>query len=285
LDNVQYHSLIADSSIDFSESTEDKDNIKRVPFLINIDGIEFLDFKLDIKNLLQAMKNRKNKISTACPSPTDFLASFSQITNNFVVTISSKLSGAYNSAMLAKDLFMEDIHENKLIHVFDSKTASAGTSLVVLKVRELIDKGLSFLEIVNEVTEYIPRIKTFLILESLEHLAKNGRISKKDSIIGSMLHITPIMGDNGDGEIELKGKAVGWKAAVRKLIDMIGAYDIDFKNSILGITHVNAIEKALSIKNDILARYSFNNIMIFNAGGLSTAYADENGIILAFATR
>jgi fatty acid-binding protein DegV len=114
---------------------------------------------------------------------------------------------------------------------------------------------------------------------------KNGRISKRDGIIGSVFHVTPIMGDNGDGEIELKGKAIGWKAAVRKLVDMIGSYDIDFKTSIVAISHVNALEKAMTIKNEILARYSFKDILIFKAGGLSTAYADENGIILAFATR
>jgi len=285
LDKVQKHSIIADSCADIPEDFGIQYNYKRVPLSIFVDGVEFIDFKLEIKNLLYAMKNRKSKITTACPSPEDFLSSFSQITNNFVVTISSKLSGAYNSAMMAKDMFLDEVHGNSLIHVFDSKTASAGETLAAIKVRELIDKGLSYLDIVNEVTEYISKLKTFLVIESLEHLAKNGRISKKDSIIGTMLHITPIMGDNGKGEIELKGKAIGWKAAIRKLIDMIGTYDIDFKNSILGITHVNALEKAISIKNDILAKYSFEKIMIFKAGGISAAYADENGIILAFATR
>jgi len=283
--------IIADSGTDLSDNSElfeDSEAIgayKRVPLRITVDGIEFLDFKLDIKSLLNSMKCRKDKVTTACPPPADFLTSFTQKANNFVVTLSSKLSGAYNSALTAKDMFLEDIQKNGLIHVFDSKTASAGETLIAVKINELSVKGLPFQDIVNEVTEYITKVKTFFVIDSLENLVKNGRISKKDGIIGSVFHVTPIMGDNGNGEIELKWKAIGWKAAVRKLVDMIGSYDIDFKNSILAITHVNALEKALTIKNDILARYSFKNILIFRAGGISTAYADENGIILAFPTR
>ena len=144
---------------------------------------------------------------------------------------------------------------------------------------------MPFQDIVNEVTDYINKVKTFFVINSLDNLIKNGRISKRDGLIGSMFHVTPIMGDNGNGEIELKAKAIGWKSAVRKLVDMIGSYDVDFKNSLLAITHVNAFERAMMIKNDILAKYSFKNVLILKAGGVSTAYADENGIILAFATR
>jgi len=283
--------IIADSGTDFSdnsespESPETSDNYKRVPFRITVDGIEFLDFKLDIKNLLYAMKCRHDKVLTACPPPAEFLTSFTQKANNFVVTLSSKLSGAYNSALIAKEMFMEDIQKIGVIHVFDSKSASAGETLVALKIDELSGLGIPFSDIVSEVTEYITKLRTFFVINSLDNLVKNGRLSIRDGIIGSVFHVTPIMGDNGDGEIELKGKAVGWKAAVRKLVDMIGSYDIDFKNSIMAISHVNAFEKALALKNDIMARYSFKNILIFKASGVSSAYADENGIILAFATK
>jgi len=282
------NNIIADSCTDFSDNSDlskNSDNYMRVPFRITVDGIEFLDFKLEVRKLLNAMKHRKSKVITACPSPSEFLALFSHKANNFVVTISSKLSGAYNSALIAKDMFLDEIQKNGIVHVFDSKSASAGETLVAMKIDELSNKDMPFSDIVNEVTEYINKLRTFFIIESLEHLEKNGRISKRDSMIGSVFHVTPIMGDNGNGEIELKGKAIGWKAAVRKLIDMIGSYDIDFKNSILAITHVNALEKAMLIKKDILAKYSFQNIVIFKAGGLSAAYADENGIILAFATK
>ena len=283
--------IIADSGTDISDNSElpentgAPDNYKRVPLHITVDGIEFLDFKLDIKSLLSAMKLCNTKVLTACPPPADFLTSFAQKTNNFVVTLSSKLSGAYNSALTAKDMFLEDVQKNGLIHVFDSKSASAGETLIALKVHELSDRGVPFQEIVNEVTEYISKVRTFFVINSLDNLVKNGRVSKMDGIIGSVFHVTPIMGENGNGEIELKGKTIGWKSAVRKLIEMIGSYDIDFKNSLLAISHVNAFEKALTIKKDILAKYSFKKVLIFKAGGVSTAYADENGIILAFPTR
>lgn len=274
--------IIVDSCVDFNEDVfASTYQMERIPFKINIDDEEIIDKNSDTDSLLSKMKARTNKILTACPSPNDFITAYQKYKNNFVITISSKLSGCYNSAIVAKDIIM-DSGNDTFIHVFDSKSASAGESLVALKVTQLIQKKLSSSQIIEETNRYIANMKTFFILESLENLIKNGRISHLKGIIGSVLHIVPIMGDDGNGKIELKAQARGEKKAIDKLIQMIGESKIDFANTILGITHVNAKEKAQSLKEEILKIYAFKDVLIFHSGGLSTVYADDGGIVIAY---
>lgn len=274
--------LITDSCVDFNnEVLGDDAEIKRIPFRITIDGNDIIDENLDTSVLLEKMKETKNRILTACPSPHDFLESFKKNAENYVVTISSKLSGSHNSAITAKDLF-EEMEPGSHVHVFDSKTAAAGESLVALKVKELLTQNLSSLDIVEKVNNYISQLKTLFVLNSLDNLAKNGRISNYKAVIGSLLNIVPIMGENGEGEIVLKEKVRGKKKAFSRLVDMIGEAPVDFKNTVLAITHVHALEKAKELKDAIQSKYPFKEIVIFEASGLSTVYADNGGIVIAY---
>lgn len=274
--------LITDSCVDFNnEVLGDDTQIKRIPFKITIDEDEIIDENLDTSFLLSKMKETKNRILTACPSPYDFLEAFKKNTENYVVTISSKLSGSYNSAMTAKDLLSEIAPESS-VYVFDSKSATAGESLVALKIKELLAENLSSIDIVEKVTKYISQMKTLFVLNSLDNLAKNGRISNYQALIGNLLNIVPIMGENGQGEIVLKEKIRGKKRAFSRLIDMIGEGPIDFKNTVLAISHVHALEKAKELKSAIENRYPFKEILIFETSGLSTVYAADGGIVIAY---
>lgn len=274
--------MIVDSCVDFNEEVFPSDyNIERIPFIISIDNEELVDKNLNINTLISKIKASTNKIVTACPSPNDFLQAFQKCKNNFVVTISSKLSGSYNSAIVAKDL-AKDEDPDSFVYVFDSKTAAAGESLVALKIKQLIEENMSVSQIIEKTNNYISNLKTLFVLESLDTLIKNGRVTPMQGIIGSVLHIMPIMGATEEGGIELKAKARGRKNAIEKLIDMIGHKNIDFKNTILGITHVNAKEKALAIKDAIQKKYSFKEVIIFQSGGLSTVYANDQGIVISF---
>lgn len=274
--------IVVDSCVDFNgEVFDNNDQIERIPFNIIIDDEEIVDKELDTNLLISKMKESKSKIVTSCPSPNDFLAAYKKCKNTFVVTISSKLSGSHNSALVAKDILKEESPNNS-VYVFDSKSATVGETLVVLKIIQLLKEKLPVLQIVEKTNEYISNMKTFLILKSYNNLVKNGRISSVKAFIGSLINIVPIMGDNGDGEIVLKDKVRGHQNAYRRLIDMIGEDNIDFKNTVLGITHVNAEEKAKKIKSEIEKKYSFKEVLIFKAGGLSTVYADDGGIVIAY---
>ncbi|NMA79431.1 MAG: DegV family protein [Clostridiales bacterium] len=274
--------IVSDSCLDFNDDLLPvEDSLIRVPFNINISGEEIVDKDLDIDELISKMKASKDKITTSCPSPNDYLEAFKKGMNAFAVTISAKLSGSHNSAVIAKRIAEESKDEGE-VHVFDCKSAAAGQNLVVLKIKKLLEDKLSFAKIVEEVNRYIEGLKTIFVLDSLDNLIKNGRVSPLTGLIGTALHIVPIMGDDGDGNIVVKERVRGKKRAFDKLIELIGKSNVDFKNTVLAITHINAMEKAIKIKDELQRLYSFKDIHIFKGGGLSTVYGDDGGIIIAY---
>ncbi len=274
------YKLVADSSCDLNNQLKEKLNIGLVPLKIDVEDKSFVDIEgLDIQELLKAMKESDLGVKTSSPSPNDFIKEYMNGDNVFAVTISSMLSSTYNNAILAKNMIQETT--DKLIHVFDSKSASVGETLVSIKIFELIEEKLNFDEIVNTVNKYIEGMETFFILESLDNLIKAGRMNKMVGQIASALNIKPIMGAN-NGEIELVDKVRGTKRAFKRLIDIIGEKAENIEDKILGIAHCNAEEKAIDLKRDIEERYNFKEIIIVETHGLSTAYANDGGIIIAF---
>ena len=227
------------------------------------------------------MKSSRNQIKTACAPPEDFINKMKVQANNFIVTISSQLSGSYNSAMVAMETIKEKFPET-FVHVFDSKSATAGETLIALKVKQLIEENLNPHEIVEQVEKYIPNMRTLFILDSLDNLAKNGRISNFKALLANIMNIVPIMGEDGEGRIILKEKVRGKKKAFSRLVEILDEYNIDYQNTVLGITHVNCLEKAENLRDAIKAKYNFKDIKIFDPAGLSTVYAYDGGIVIAF---
>ncbi len=272
------NNIIVDSCTDFIKETEDLD---RVPFRILIDNEEIVDENLDINKLIEKMKSTKQQIKTACAPPEDFINKLKEEASNFIVTISSQLSGSYNSAMVAVETFKERFPES-FVHVFDSKTACAGETLVAMKVKQLLEENSNISEVIEQTNKYITKLRTLFVLDSLDNLAKNGRITNFKAILANIMHIVPIMGEDGEGRIVLKEQVRGKKKAIARLIDMIAEYNIDFENTILGITHVNCLEKAEKLRDEIKSRYPFKDVKIFKSSGLSTVYADDGGIVIAF---
>lgn len=273
--------IVAGSSCDLTKEMQEDLGIVLVPFKIDLDGEEYVDDdNLDVYNMINHM-NKSHEVKTACPAPGDFLDAIKGEEPVFVVTISKNLSGAYNSAILARDMALEENPDRK-IHVFDTESASAGETLVALKLREEIDKGLSFEEIIEVMNKYIKEAKTFFILESLNNLIRNGRISKTAGLIASVLNFKPIMQDDGNGNIELFEKVRGTKRAFSTLVDAIGTVGRKPETSRLVITHVNAVKRAEELKEEILKKYKFKEVITVQTAGLCSAYADDGGIVLAY---
>jgi DegV family protein with EDD domain len=274
--------IVADSCCDVSPEVEKQTGIELVPLTILIGDKEFRDDKnLDIDGLIEDMKNSPIAPKTACPSPQDFIESYKGDGSVFVVTLSSALSGTYKSAMMAKDIFLEEV-ENKFIHVFDSLSASVGETLVSLHISELINKGLKEMEIVEKVNAYIKDMRTFFTLKSLDNLVKSGRVSHFVAKVSSILSVKPIMAENGEGQIEVHEKVVGAKRVFKRLVEVIGEQGQNLEDKVLGIAHCNALESALAFKEEVLKRYNFKDIVIVRTGGISSVYANEGGLIIAF---
>lgn len=275
------YKVVADSSCDLNTELLESVNIQTVPLTIYLDEKEMVDDEtLNVKDLLISMKDSKNAPRTASPSPHQFTQAYQGSESIFVVTLSSKLSSTYQNAVLAKEM-IKDEGDNKFIHVFDSLSASVGETLVGLKIGELAKQNHKDWEIVEKVNEYIREMRTFFLLESLDHLIKAGRISKVIGKLSSVLSMKLIMrGD--EGSIKLQEKVRGAQKAFRRFVETVGEQGERLEEKVLGIAHCNCLEKALEFKEEIEKRFTFKKIIIVEMAGLSSIYADDGGIVIAF---
>jgi len=274
--------IVADSGCDINKSLKEKMDISLVPLSIHLDGKEFRDDEnLDTRKLLQEMKECPHAPSTASPSPEAFLEEYQKADSIFVVTISSQLSSTYNHALMAKKMILEQ-KAKKFIHVFDSLSASIGETLVSMKIFELASQNMSELDIVSKVNAYIKEMKTFFVLESLDNLIKAGRINKILGTLATALSMKPIMGGTEEGTIKIVEKVRGSRKAFNRLVDLIGEVGEMLDEKILGIAHCNCLKKAEELKNEVMKRYRFKDIIIVEMGGVSTVYANDGRIVIAF---
>jgi len=274
--------VIADSSNEMNNELMKENPVEIVPFRLYLDGTEYVDDEnLNVIEFIDIMVNSKTLPKSACPSPEEFMNKFKNEDDSYVVAISSKLSGTYNSAMLAKNLYLEDVKE-KFIHVFDSKSASVGETLVSLKIHELSKLGHTRDDLVVRVENYIAEIKTFFVSESLDNLMKNGRISKFKGTLATALKIRPIMRANDDGELEMVDKARGSAKAYNRLAEIIEENALNQEEKVLAISHVNNIDRANWLKEEVEKRCNFKKIVVLQTKGLSSLYCDNQGIIVAF---
>ncbi len=274
------YKIVADSSCDLNRDLEEIMDVSLVPFKIDVDEYSYIDNKdLDVSDLIEKMKASPNPIKTSCPSPGDFSEEY-DADNVFVVTISEQLSGTYNSAVLAKDMVRER-HPDRFIHVFNSRSASVGETLITMKIKECLDEKLSNNQLVEKVERFIDEMKTYFISDDLSNLVKNGRISKTKGLLINALNIKPIMAATDDGNIIAVDKARGSKKAFKKLVKIIGETGVKFEEIVLAISHANALQKALDLKED-LKKFNFKDIIVVETKGLSTGYVNDGGVIIAF---
>ncbi len=275
------HKIIADSCCELSEKMQEEIGVELVPLTMYIDEKEYIDDDtLDIQAYLRDMKESKNAPKTSCPSIQDFLNCFRDTDNVFVVTISSKLSGTYNSAMQARDIVLEEF-KDRFIHVFDSMSAVVGETLVLLKVHEYLKSNLQNTDIVDKVNYYIQEMKTFFLLENLDNLSKAGRMNPLIAKAANMLSIKPIMGEE-NGNIRLVDKVRGYERAFQRLVNIIEEEGSLLEEKVLGIAHCNCLHRAVKFKELVLKKYSFKDIVIVDMKGLSSTYANQGGLVIAF---
>jgi DegV family protein len=279
------YQIIADSCGDFTEQMKQNPIFKTVPLTLEIGSYSILDDEnfnqLDFINRVNASSIGPK---TACPSPEAFQKAIeeSDADEIYVVTISASLSGTFQSASIGLSLYEEN-GGTKKVHIFNSKSASAGECKLCLDIQELKDAGKSFEEVVEEVEMACDDLKTLFVLESLDTLRKNGRLSGIKSLLAGALNIKPIMGAV-DGSIVQLGQQRGMQKALRKMMELAieraGGVEA-VKTKRLVITHVNAPERAEQLKADFEKLAKFKEIVLTNAMGVATIYANDKGIILA----
>ena len=197
-----------------------------------------------------------------------------------MVTLSALLSGSHNVAVQAKSIYEEE-GGAKRIHVFNSCSASAGQVLVALKIRELAEAGLPFPQVVAQVERYISEMKTMFVLESLENLRKNGRLTKAQAVITSTLKLKLLMGSTPEGEICKLGQGMSMKQTLNKMVNLVAA-DPGHKGRRLVLSHCNCLDRAFYIRELLEKSCRLGDIVICETGGISTVYAYDGGVVLAY---
>lgn len=280
---MKKYGIVADTSCETTEKLSEKYGVAYASFRINVDDVSYIDDEnLDLDVYIDHMNASPNPIKTACPSPGEYVVALQDVDAEemFIITISGKLSGSYESAILAREMFLEK-HPDRKIHVIDSKSAVAGESHVYIKLTELLDQGLEFEEIVDKITKIVDNSRTLFVLEDLSNLIKNGRIKKTAGLLANMLSIKPVMRVT-DGEIELHELVRGTNKSLDKMVEAIGAFTKETLGKTIVVSHVRAPEKVERVVGNIKKLYEFSNIEILHARGLSSGYADDKGIVIAF---
>jgi DegV family protein with EDD domain len=271
--------IVADSGCDFPNETVECP-MEYVPLYLHVEDKVFMDDEnLNLDEFMECMEASPVGAKSAAPSPASFLEKYIGEESVFVVTLSSKLSGTYQSAVTAKRMYIEE-YGKKFIHVFDSLSASVGEGVVALKISELAKKGLSNLEIVESVNQFIKNMGTYFLLDKFDNLVKTGRINPYVAKIASVLNVKPICGAN-NGEIKLFDKARGYNKAVKRLIEIIRENTPDIENRIVGISHVKCYEKALAFKDELIKALRVKDVIITEAKGLITIYANRGGFVVS----
>lgn len=274
--------IIGDSSTDLNDEIKDKNKIVLVPLTLQVDDEEIIDNEyLKQSYLLERMKNSKEILKSACPSPEAFMEHFDKADDIFVVTLSSKLSGSYNSAELAKNIYLED-HPDKNILIIDSRSASVGQTLLARQIIEWMDEGQSFEEVKEKVLNYREELNTKFVLESLEVFRRNGRLSTVKAVLCETLNIKAVMTGLMDGSIDKVDQARGMKKALEKMVIAVEKDAVKPDEKIVGIAHCNCLERAEYVKKMIMEKIPFKDAIIVDTRGISSFYANDGGIIVAY---
>ncbi len=275
------YKIIIDSCGEIPGEYRDDERFASIPLGLEVGDYCILDDEdFDQAEFLQKVAEYPNCPRSSCPSPERYMDAYdTDASHIYVITLSSKLSGSHNSACLAKSLYLEKHGEHKCrIHVIDSLSASCGETQIALKLMELEEEGLSFEEIVERIERFRDGMCTYFVLDNLETLRKNGRLSGVKSVMASTLNIKPVMAAE-EGIIVQKGQCVGIKKALGRLAEMAAAVP-DGEKKRLMITHCNAPERAELIKKLATAKHGFRECIIMDMRGVSSMYANDGGVIV-----
>ena len=274
--------IIVDSCCDLTPAQLREECFVKVPLTIRVgDHTVVDDDTFDQGELLWRMKESDTAPQSACPSPAQYLEAFDCGADDlYVVTLSALLSGSHNAAAQARSIWLEE-HPESRVHIFNSCSASAGEVLVALKIQELAQSGMDFTTVVDQVSRYINEMQTYFVLETLDNLRKAGRLTRVQSIVTGALHIKRLMGATPEGEICKKGQAMSVKQALNKMVTLM-ADDLKHVGKRLSIVHCNCLERAFYVKELAMKQCRFDEILVSDTGGISTMYANDGGIVVAY---
>lgn len=275
------YKVIVDSCGELTEDMKKSGLFETASLSMEVGGVRIIDDEtFDQADFLRRVAASPECPKSSCPSPEEYMESYHcEAERVYAVTLSAELSGSYNSAELGRKLYKEEYGE-KDIYVFNSRSASVGETLIAMKIQECEDQGMTFKEVIDTVERYIAGQNTYFVLETLDTLRKNGRLTGIKAIVASALNIKPVMGAKPEGIICQLGQARGMKRALAKMADHIIEDLENPEGKLLAISHCNCEERALEVQRMLLEKIHVRSSFIIDTAGISTMYASDGGIIV-----
>ena len=273
--------IVVDSCGEFTEKMKNDPHFVHAALTLQIDQEQIIDDDtFDRLEFIRKMKASPNCPRSACPPPEVYKEAFDCGAEHlYAVTLSAELSGSYNSAVLGMNLFLED-HPDAKVHIFNSCSASIGETRIAQKIQECEEAGMDFEEVVRTVDAFSQEKHTYFVLETLENLRKNGRLSNIKAFVATALNIKPVMGATPQGTITQLGQARGMQKALRKMVEAMVAEVKNPQEKILSLSHCNNRARAEFVKEEVLKLIKVKDVMILETSGVSTLYAADGGIIM-----
>ncbi|MBR5340411.1 MAG: DegV family protein [Erysipelotrichaceae bacterium] len=269
--------IVADSSCDLF--TVDHEDFRTVPLTIYTDERSFLDDEnLNVTEMLDYLEKYKNRSYTSCPSIDAWSEAFDGAKEIIVLTVTSALSGSYNSALIAKQMYQEK-NPDVRIEVIDSLSTGAEEVLALNKMVSLIKERLSFEEIIETMREYIRKSRLFFSFFSIHNLAQNGRVNKTVAAALNVLNISIIGTATEYGKISVTSKARGEKKSLQILVEEMKKAGYSGGKAI--ITHTENETAANSLKELVLKDYPEADIKIVPTRGLCSYYMERKGVVIS----
>ena len=276
------YKIIVDSCTDLTEEMKKDSHFQVVPLILHVGEESVIDNEsFDQGEFLKLVSESPAAPKSACPSPDAYMELYKGEEDIYVVTLSSNLSGSYNSADVAKKLYLEE-YPHKNIEIINSYSASVGQTLITLKIQESVKEGKSFKEVIESVYRFRESLSTKFVLENLDTLRKSGRLTGLKAIISSVLNIKPVMYGTREGTINKLDQARGIQKALALMVDSVKKDVKNPEERIFAIAHCNNLSRAGFVKDEVMKRIPFKDCIIVDTAGVSTMYAGDGGIIISY---
>ncbi len=270
--------IVSDSSSDLL-SLQQAD-FASAPMKVVTSEMEFSDDEaLDVEGMVRFFDTHKGKSSTSCPNTADWLAAFGDADDVFCVTITSALSGSYNSACVAKQTY-ESEHAGRRVFVIDTLSAGPELTLVVECLAEYVARGLSYEEICERITQYQKKTGLIFMLKSLKNFANNGRISPAVAKLIGFVGICVVGKASDEGTLAPTHKCRGENRALETLVSDLQTMGLS--EGKVSIGHCVNEEAALRLKSMIQEKFKKAKVEVHKIRGLCSYYAEKGGLLVGF---
>lgn len=273
--------IVTDSAQDFEPAYLESLGITVVPLTVHFGDVAYKDgFEMRGRKFYDLLRTSPHHPTTSQPSPGDFQKVFQELASDgsgvIAITLSSALSGTYQSAVLARENL-----PGCAIEVIDSKAASAGYGIMALLAREMAEQGRPFEEVVQAVRGMVENLVTLFSVDTLDYLARNGRIGRASHFLGTLLNMKPILGLDKDGYVTAVERVRGARRVIPRLVEIAVAKIPKGSPVILGLSHAEAEAEKEQLKNEIMSTFNVKRVFETEIGSIIGSHTGP-GVLALF---